>query len=327
MCTAVSCNLGSHYFGRNLDIERDFGETVVITPRNFGLIFKLEKEIKNHHAIIGVAKIEKGYPLYFDAVNEKGLGMAALNFPGNAVYMPQLSGKINLAPFELFSWILGKCKSVTEAEVELETVNVADVSFGPDLPNTPLHWIISDKERSITVEAVRDGLKIYDNPVGVLTNSPAFDIQLFNLNNYMTLSPDTPHGAFSEKLKLKAYSRGMGAMGLPGDLSSMSRFVRAVFTSQNVLAGKTEEESISQFFHILGSVSQPKGCTRLESGEFEYTAYSTCCNTETGQFYYKTYENFRINCISLFSENLDGNTLISYPILRENDIYIQNGEK
>lgn len=327
MCTAVSCNLNSHYFGRNLDVEGNYGETIVITPRNFILKFRNEQEIKNHYAIIGIAKKQKGYPLYFDATNEKGLSMAALNFPGNAVYKPVLSGKVNLAPYELFLWILEKCKSVTEAEVELETVNIADLSFSPDLPNTTLHWIISDRERSITVESVRDGLKIYDNPVGILTNSPTFDIQLFNLNNYMTLSTHQPKNTFSENLNLKAYSFGMGGFGLPGDMSSMSRFVRAAFVSFNICRAKTEEESVSQFFHILGTVSQPKGCTRLENGGYEYTSYSTCCNTETGQFYYKTYENSRINCISLFSENLDGDALVSYPILRENDIYIQNGEK
>ena len=325
MCTAVSCTLSSHFFGRNLDVEGDYGEKIVITPRNFILSFKKEKEIGNHYAIIGVAKIEKEYPLYFDATNEKGLNMAALNFPGNAVYNSETEGKDNITPFEFILWILSKCESVEKARELLGKINITDISFSDDLPLTPLHWIISDKNESIVVEQVKSGLKVYDNPVGVLTNNPTFDIQLFNLNNYMGLSPDAPENKFYDHLSV--YSLGMGGLGLPGDMSSMSRFVRAAFVKLNIYKAKTEEESVSQFFHILGSVNQPKGCTRLENGNYEYTSYSTCCNTETGQFYYKTYENSRINCISLFSENLEGNMLVSYPILKENDIYIQNGEK
>lgn len=327
MCTAVSCNFGSHYFGRNLDVEGSYGETVVISPRNFSFAFKKAAEIKKHYAITGVAKIEKGYPLYFDATNEKGLSMAALNFPGNAVYNIPENGADNITPFEILPWILCQCANVQEAKKLLEKTNVTDISFCEELPLTPLHWIISDKKESVTAEPVKDGLKVYENPVGVLTNNPTFDMQLYNLNNYMRLSVNPPENCFSKKINLNAYSRGMGAMGLPGDLSSASRFVRAVFVKSNISPAKNEEESVAQFFHILGCVCQQKGCVSLGEGKYEYTSYTTCCNTETGLFYYKTYENSRICCISMFSENLDGKSLISYPLLRGNDVFIQNGEK
>lgn len=106
---------------------------------------------------------------------------------------------------------------------------------------------------------MKDGLHIYDNPVGVLTNNPSFDYQLFNLNNYRVLSSETPKNNFSNQISLNAYSRGMGGIGLPGDLSSVSRFVKATFTKLNSVSGDSESESISQFFHILGSVEQQKG--------------------------------------------------------------------
>ena len=192
------------------------------------------------------------------------------------------------------------------------------------MPASPLHWIISDKESSITVESVKDGLKIYDNPVGVLTNNPTFDMQMFNLNNYMSLSIEQPVNNFSKKLNLETYSRGMGALGLPGDLSSVSRFVKATFTKMNSISGNSESESISQFFHILGSVYQQRGCVHMGEDKYEITIYSSCCNMDKGIYYYKTYENSQITGIDMYKENLEGSKLISYNLIKGQQILMQN---
>lgn len=325
MCTALSFNCASHYFGRNLDVEGSYGETVAITPQNYLFRFKKEEDMKKHYAIIGIAKMMEGYPLYFDGTNETGLSMAALNFPGNAFYNPPKENTDNITPFEIIPWILGKCASVKDAIKLLEKINVTDISFSSDLPLTPLHWIVSDKNESITVESVKDGVRIYDNPVGVLTNNPPFNIQLFNLNNYMKLSANTPENSFSDKINLQPYSRGMGAMGLPGDLSSASRFVKAVFTKYNSVCEQTE--AVSQFFHIMGSVCQQKGCVCLEKDVYEYTSYTTCCDTDKGLLYYTTYENGSISCVDMHAENLMGDKVISYPVLRKPHIYMQNAER
>ena len=133
-----------------------------------------------------------------------------------------------------------------------------------------LHWIIEGRDGCITVEAVREGIRVYDHPVGVLANNPAFPEQMFQLNNYMHLSPKEPRNHFSDKLELQRYSRGMGALGLPGDLSSASRFVRAAFVRMNAVSGDSEEESVSQFFHILGSVEQQRGCCEVGDGKYVY---------------------------------------------------------
>lgn len=111
-------------------------------------------------------------------------------------------------------------------------------SFNDKLPVSSLHWIISDKEENITVEFMKDGLHIYDNPVGVLTNNPPFETQMFLLNQYMGLSASQPDNRFSGKVPLELYSRGMGAIGLPGDLSSTSRFARVAFVKLNSIAGE-----------------------------------------------------------------------------------------
>lgn len=147
-----------------------------------------------------------------------------------------------------------------------EKINLVKTPFSEMLPCAQLHWIIADKEEAITVESMADGLHVWDNPAGVLTNNPPFDQQMFMLNNYMQLSPRQPENHFSESLGLKTYSRGMGALGLPGDLSSASRFARVAFVKDHSFSGDSEEESVSQFFHILGSVDQQRGCCEVEPG-------------------------------------------------------------
>ena len=324
MCTAITYNTKDHYFGRNFDLEFSYKETVTITPRNYPFKFRKVNDINKHYAIIGMAYVEDNYPLYYDAINEKGLGMAGLNFPTNADYKEEKDDKNNIAPFEFIPYVLSQCSNLEEVRKLLSEINIAKIDFSEQLQVSPLHWIISDKEFSITVESVKDGLKIYDNLVGVLTNNPTFDIQMFNLNNYMSLSIEKPVNNFSKKLNLDIYSRGMGGLGLPGDLSSASRFVKATFTKMNSISGDSESESISQFFHILGSVDQQRGCVHMGEDKYEITIYSSCCNMDKGIYYYTTYENSQITAIDMFKENLDGNELINYNLIKDQQIYMQN---
>ena len=262
MCTAATYKTKDFYFGRTLDYEFSYGDEVVVTPRNYPFSFRDAGEMKSHYAIIGMAFVTQNTPLYYDAMNEKGLCMAGLNFVGNAVYRKPEAGKDNVAQFEFIAWILGQCADVKAARAKLQNLNLTDTPFSAELPVAQLHWILADREEAITVESVKDGLKIYDNPVGVLTNNPPFPEQMFRLNDYMHLSPKSPENHFAESLPLYTYSRGMGAMGLPGDLSSQSRFVRVAFTKMHSVSGDSEQESVSQFFHILGSVDQQRGCFR-----------------------------------------------------------------
>ena len=233
MCTAATYKTKDFYFGRTLDYEYSYNEEVTITPRNFPFTFRSGLSLKTHHAIIGMAFVMNNTPLYYDAVNEKGLAMAGLNFVGNADYKKPVEGADNITSFEFIPWVLGQCATVSEARALIEKMNLTDIPFSKELPTAQLHWIIAGHDEAITVESVKDGIHIYPNPAGVLTNNPPFDEQIFNLNNYMHLSPRSPENTFSDKLKLHCYSRGMGGMGLPGDLSSQSRFVRVAFTALN----------------------------------------------------------------------------------------------
>lgn len=324
MCTAATYQTKDLYFGRTLDYLFSYGEEVVITPRSYPFSFRHMPAMDRHFALIGMACVMNDYPLYYDAVNEKGLCIAGLNFPKNAVYQVPVPGRTNLAQFELIPWLLGQFSTVSEVRQALSSLVLTNDAFCGQLPPTPLHWIIADASEAITVESVADGLKVYDNPVGILTNNPPFDRQLFNLNNYMNLSPKQPRNCFSERLPLSTYCLGMGGLGLPGDLSSMSRFVRAAFTKMNSVSGDSEEESVSQFFHILGSVDQQRGCSEDEDGKYEITLYTSCCNAATGTYYYTTYNNHQITAVDMRRVDLDSADLKRYPLEDKEQILFRN---
>lgn len=315
MCTAVNFISGDNYFGRNLDLERSYGEQVVITPRNYAFSLCTLPKLKSHYSMIGMATVVGDYPLYYEATNEAGLSMAGLNFPDNAHYSAYKEGKDNVAPFEFIPYILGKCKNISEAKKLLESINLVNISFSEKLPLSPLHWIISDRDGSITVESVKDGLKIYDNPYGVLTNNPTFDWHMMNINNYMGLSEAYPENKLSDNHSFNSYSLGMGALGLPGDYSSASRFIRAVFIKEKSPSFESEKESVSHFFHILGGVAMPKGCVMTRTGEYEYTRYSCCCNADKGIYYYTTYENSSITAVDMHGVNPDGEELHRFSLV------------
>ena len=324
MCTAVTYKTNDFYFGRTLDYEYSYMEEITITPRNYQFKFKEKAVINKHYAIIGMAYVAEDYPLYYDAINEKGLGIAGLNFVGNAHYNNPMEGKDNIAQFEFIPWILSQCATVKEAKELIEKINLTNIPFNSQLPLAQLHWIIADKDEAITVEAVKDGIKVYNNPVGVLTNNPPFEQQLFALNNYINLSTKTPENKFAENLELNRYSRGMGAIGLPGDLSSQSRFVRASFVKMNSVSAEGENESVSQFFHILNSVDQQRGCCELEDGKYEITIYTSCCNATKGIYYYTTYDNHQITAVDMNKEDLNIDKLIRYSLIKNEQIKIQN---
>ena len=324
MCTAATYQTRDFYFGRTLDYEFSYGDEVTISPRSYTFAFRHAGRLASHYAIIGMAHVAQDYPLYYDAMNEKGLCMAGLNFVGNAAYANVIPGRENVAQFELIPYLLGQCASVAEARDRLARLQLVGTPFSAQLPAAQLHWLLADQHQAVVIESMADGLHIYDNPVGVLTNNPPFPQQLFQLNNYMSLSPRQPENRFAPQLPLIPYSRGMGALGLPGDLSSASRFVRVAFTRMNAVSGDSETESVSQFFHILGSVEQQRGCCEVRDGQYEITLYTSCCNAARGIYYYTTYENRQITAVDMHRENLNGSALIRYPLITDQQIAHQN---
>ena len=185
-------------------------------------------------------------------------------------------------------------------------------------------------DRLITMDLHADQIQGFFNiPVDHLYASAVFlpyiqSLQLENLAHYQALSPEEPVNRFAPTLPLKVGGRCTGAIGLPGDWSPWSRFVRAAFLTNNSVSGDSEEESVGQFFHILGSVDQQRGCCEVAKGKYEITLYTSCCNTTKGIYYYTTYENHQINAVDMHRENLDTTVLIRYPVLAKQNICFQN---
>ena len=324
MCTAAVYKTKDVYFGRNLDHDMSYGEEVVVTPRNFPFTFRKAGEMKTHYAFIGMAFVAGGYPLYYDGTNEKGLSIAGLNFVGNAVYREPAEGKHNVAQFELIPWLLGQCACLEDARELLKDLNIVNIPFSDKLPLAELHWLIADGTGAIVVESVEDGIHVYEDPAGVLTNNPPFPIQRFALNNYRGLNPETSDNTFSKDIDMDVYCKGIGAFGLPGDLTSQSRFIRAAFTCRNSVSGEGEEESVGQFFHILHSVEQTKGVSKLGEDRYEVTLYTSCCNADKGIYYYTTYNNNQITAVDMHKTDLDSAEIFRYPVEDRQSIFYRN---
>ena len=320
MCTAISINEKYSIFGRTLDLETSYGEMLVITPKKFRVGFSREETAKTQLALMGIACVQNRTPLYYDAVNEKGLAMAALNFPKSAVYHKALSGKRNVASFELIPWVLCQCENITQATDLLKKTNVTDDSFSSELPSTPMHWIIADKEACITVESVEEGLKIYQNPFGVLTNEPAFPYHAEHVCDFMRLDSKQPQNNLCPTIELPHYSRGMGAIGLPGDFSSSSRFVRATFAKNHTDIPDTETETVSRFFNIMDTVSVPRGCVKTLEEKSVETVYASCAVIDSLTYYVTTSRCRKIKALRLHDALLDSEKLICFPLNANEDI-------
>ncbi len=330
MCTAIYDRGPWRLFGRTLDLEGSYGESVVVTPREFPFSFLREETLSSHAALIGCAHIVKGTPLYYDAVNEWGLSMAALSFPSFAVYRSPREGALNLASFELIPWILGSCRTLDEARECLKTVNLTSDDFSPSLPATPLHWLIADKTGALTIETVADGLKIYENSFGVLANAPVFPFHTTLASFFMHLDASPPANRLAPEVDLPHYSRGMGGLGLPGDLSSPSRFLRAVFGREHTKEEQTLSGAVSRFFHVMDFVAQPRGASRTETGEPIETVYTSCMSQVTGEYFFTTYASRRIRRVSLHDHSLDSDRIVSYQVDEEEQFFTplkQNKQK
>jgi len=325
MCTSIALKTRDFYFGRNLDLECSFGEQVVITPRDYPLEFRKAGAISRHYAIIGMATVMENYPLYAEAANEKGLCMAGLNFPGNAFYPESAEpGKQMISPFELPLWLLGRCENLRQAKETLNQTALVSIPFSAKIPLSPLHWHIADETGSIVLESTRDGMKIYENPVGVMTNNPTFDFHLTNLRQYLNLTNCYPENRMDKDLQLTPFGVGFGAMGLPGDFSPASRFVRAAFLKAHAQGEEGEMGSIGQFFHLLSGVSMMDGLVETPNGKFEKTSYSCCINASKGIYYYTTYENRQITGIDLRKEKLESKELKIFSLNRKQKIAWEN---
>ncbi|MBR3894119.1 MAG: choloylglycine hydrolase [Clostridia bacterium] len=315
MCTAMTVRNKDFYFGRTLDWDTSFGERAVITPRGFGVRFRMEPPQRMHYAMIGMATVVDGYPLYAEAVNSCGLCAAGLNFPGNAYYSETAEeGNLNLAPYELIPYLLGACADLTQAKAMLQDLNLLAIPFREDIPLTPLHWMIADRSGAVVVESTACGVRIYDDPAGVLTNNPPFGFHLQNLSHYGNLTAAPVKGDFLDESGARSFGLGLGCHGLPGDYSSTSRFVRAAWLLSHRSEMKGESACVAQFFHLLDAVAPVKGSVLTENGKEHYTLYASCFNATRGVLYVRSCNSPTVWAIDLHQREHESEKLIEIEI-------------
>lgn len=188
-----------------------------------------------------------------------------------------------------------------------------DIPISENIPNTTLHWMISDiTGKSIVVEQTKEKLNVFDNNIGVLTNSPTFDWHVANLNQYVGLRYNqVPEFKLGDQ-SLTALGQGTGLVGLPGDFTPASRFVRVAFLRDVMIKNDKDSIGLIEFFHILNNVAMVRGSTRTIEEKSDLTQYTSCMCLEKGIYYYNTYENNQINAIDMNKENLDGNEIKTY---------------
>lgn len=305
MCTCINLSYkNSYYFGRNMDLNYSFNERIIIVPKNYLFKFKKEKEIKTHYSFIGIGTIIDNYPLLAEGSNEFGISIAALNYPIECQYHNLNKDKINLAPYELPLLILSKCKDLKDIRKIIKNLNLINIPFNKNINLTPLHFMISYKNKSIVIESTKYGLELHDNPFNVLTNSPSFNYHKYSLNNYIKLNNGFIKNNLNN-LKFNDYSFGLGAYGLPGDYSSNSRFIKTYFIKNYLDLNDDNNYNIIQFFKCLESVSMIKNIVKTHK-DYEYTRYTSCYINNT--LYYKTYLS-SIRYVSLYDYNLNNDKL------------------
>ena len=316
MCTAISCRGQGCLFGRNLDIDASYGEEVVITPKNFRFPLKNGGEYRTRYRLMGMAVVMEGRPAYYEAMNDRGLAMAALNFPESAVYHPYQPGMDNIALCELLPWVLGQAENLAQAKALLERLNICNPE---GLPTAPQHFMLGDRTGTLVAEPVAEGLKLYDNPFNVMTNEPPFPYHMWNLRNYRNLTREPGENRFSRSYALDSYGVGMGSLGLPGDASSASRFVRAAFNLENSVWGEEKKQRISQFFHVLDSVAMLPGPVLTKVRRVDLTTCSCCMDLEDRVYYYTTWGNRRITAVPMDLAQPGEERLVRVPLRMEED--------
>ena len=304
MCTSLSLPTpdGTNLFGRTLDLDTHFGEAPTLTPRRYPFSFADCYPLTHHYALLGMAAVAdnavaRGYPLYAEAMNEKGLCMAGLRFAESAVYAPRpQAGLINLAPWELIPYLLGTCATVAEARAALSDICVVDKPFSDTVGTAPLHWHIVDADPAhggLVVEVTSEGMRLYEADAGVLANEPPYPAQL------------------------TALRKATAADHLPAGYGSPARFARTATLRRwwlergstcAAVDGTTQTAgyAVAQFFSLLGAVSPTAGAVMTPEGGCHRTLYTCCMDTASGVYYYKTESHPSVRTVAFHGLDLNG---------------------
>ena len=316
-CTGITLTAkdGSVVRARTMEFGVDLQSDVIVSPRNFARVGSTPDgkpgiSWKAKYASVGANAT--GLPLMVDGFNEKGLSIGIFYFSQSAGFQPYTAEAqaSTLAPWELGSYILDNFANVEEARAALADITVAPVVFEQFGIVLPVHYVITDVTgKTIVVEYVDGKLNIHDNKLGVITNNPAFDWHMLNLKNYVNLSYDNVPPKELGDVTVTGFGEGTGMLGVPGDFTSTSRFVRAALFQTGVDKGATSEDEVFQAFHILNNFDIPKGSIRETDADGQvhqdYTQWTTASDLENQRFYFRTYDSSSIRYVDLTAQDLD----------------------
>jgi choloylglycine hydrolase len=332
-CTGIRLQAedGSVVYARTMEFGLDLHSKAIIIPRGFELVGTTASgrpgiTWRSKYAAAGLNG--EGLTLMADGVNEKGLAAGIFLFPGYAQYQEVSADDEarSLAPWEVVTWLLTNFATVEEVRDALPQIKVGAVEFPAWKAVPPVHYVVHDSAgKSLVIEYLAGKLNLYDNPVGVITNSPDFGWHLTNLRNYVNLTPTNVLTSDYDGPRIGQIGQGSGMLGLPGDFTPPSRFVRAVALSHSVLPGKTGEDAVRQAFHVLDSFDIPLGAVRnVANGNIrcEYTQWTSASDTKNCSFYFHSYDNRRVRRVDLLKADLDAKDIVTIPLDDQSDVEV-----
>lgn len=305
MCTAITLQSQSNevFFGRTMDFSHEIIPKLYIVPSSYVWHNNLNNNlIKDSLQFIGLGQKLDGILGFYDGVNEKGFAAASLYFAGYAQYSTTtLNDTEQIASIDFLHYILGRCTSVKELTSLLKDITIVGI---PDpVTNTiaPLHWVATDRSGAcVVIEPTDKGLELINNPIGVMSNSPDFNWHMINLRNYIETSPTQTEEVFWDSIRLTPFGQAAGTTSLPGGFTSPERFVRTAYLKTHLPKPKDSREAITACFHIMESVSIPKGAVITNQNTCDYTKYTSFINTNTCEYFYKTYDDITIKTANLW---------------------------
>jgi penicillin V amidase len=309
MCTSFtySSQDGGHFLARTMDFTVNLGAKPVFIPRHYHFDLEFDQNgYETKYSFIGASRFVEKYILS-DGFNEQGFGIAVLYFDPKAKYSESTeASKMNFEASELVAWALGNISSVDDFAKKLSSINLVNSQNKFLQINVPLHWIITDKTgKTAVLEITSSGYHLYDNEVGVMTNSPDFNWHLDNLAHYNHLQPTEAKSKTYGKYVAKLDGPGFGAVGLPGDFTSASRFIRATFIKSYMEPAVNITDGIRNISYILNSVNIPKGIKINSNGLSDYTQYTAIMDLTNHKYYFKTYDSLSFQEFTLTEELLE----------------------
>lgn len=304
MCTAITLQSiqGENFFGRTMDFSYPIEPGIYVVPKDYQWydIGTMRKYKDNYGFICIGQQLEDMFGI-FDGVNENGFAAAALYFNGYAYYDLPAEDKNKISSVDFLHYMLGACRSVDDLKELLRNVTITGYQDPVTGTVAPLHWIATDRSgRCAVIEQTKAGLRVHNNPIGVMANSPDFSWHMTNLRNYMNVSVKQKEKVNWGKVTLTPFGQSGGTMALPGGFTSPERFVRTAYLKTHVETPKNNEEAVMSCFHIMNSVFIPKGIAITAREVDDYTKYTAFINTNTCAYYFRAYENDQIMTISLW---------------------------